>query len=359
MYNYSIPDFKEPLDTAGNGSEWPGSPSAGNIPCARKPTETCVRRHGAQARLIAQVARLYHEEHLTQNEIATKLRFSQGTVCRLLQKGIEEGIVQITVVPPEGTFVDLEELLEQKFGLAEVIIARAASDFEESVESALGAAAAHYLETTLKPRDCIGVDSWSATLRSVVEQMNLVWKVSDCQVVQVLGWVGHPSFEKHAHSLMTQLASLVQGEAYFLPAPCVVASKGAADVLAQDPHIRETMRLFEEITVALVGIGSVEPSSILASRGKFFSSEELQTLEAKGAVGSICLRFYNGYGEEIESPFKAQVFGLELAQLKSIPRIVGIAGGKRRREAILGALRGHWINVLITDQFSAEALLKA
>jgi DNA-binding transcriptional regulator LsrR (DeoR family) len=52
------------------------------------------------------------------------------------------------------------------------------------------------------------------------------------------------------------------------------------------------------------------------------------------------------------------VFGLELARLKSIPSVVGIAGGKRKYQAILGALRGRWINVLITDQFSAEILLR-
>jgi DNA-binding transcriptional regulator LsrR (DeoR family) len=112
-------------------------------------------------RLIAEVAQLYHEERCTQNEIARKLRLSQGTVCRLIKKAEERGIVRITVIPPEGTFVDLEELLEDKFGLAQVIIARASSDSEESIQRVLGAAAAHFLEATLKPREVIGVASLS------------------------------------------------------------------------------------------------------------------------------------------------------------------------------------------------------
>jgi DNA-binding transcriptional regulator LsrR (DeoR family) len=45
-----------------------------------------------------------------------------------------------------------------------------------------------------------------------------------------------------------------------------------------------------------------------------------------------------------------------LEQLKKIPRVVGMAGGKQRFPAILGALRGGWINILITDQFSAKRL---
>jgi DNA-binding transcriptional regulator LsrR (DeoR family) len=37
---------------------------------------------------------------------------------------------------------------------------------------------------------------------------------------------------------------------------------------------------------------------------------------------------------------------------------VGIAGGKRKFEAIRGALRGKLINVLITDRRTAERLLE-
>jgi DNA-binding transcriptional regulator LsrR (DeoR family) len=359
MNMYSTDEFVSPSGVSSIESEWLFNPPARDLPAGGERAPRCALHHGIQVRLIAQVARLYYEEHLTQNQIAAKLRFSQGTVCRLLQKAVEHGIVRVTVTSPEGTFVDLEELLEQKFGLAQVVIARAASDLEESVQSALGAAGAHFFETTLRPREVIGVASWSASLRSMVEQMHPVWKVADCQVVQVLGGVGDPSAEKHQQDLTTQLANLVQGEAHFLPAPCVVDSKDAADVLAQDPHLRKTMALFDRITVALVGIGSVEPSSLFADSENPFLAKNFQSLEAKGAVGNICLRFYDARGEEIENPLGARVFGLALAQLKKIARIVGIAGGKRKRQALLGALRGHWVNVLITDQFSAEALLKA
>jgi DNA-binding transcriptional regulator LsrR (DeoR family) len=302
---------------------------------------------------------MYHEERRTQLEIATSLNVSQGTICRFLKRAEERGIVRTTVSPPVGTFVDLEELLEQKFGLSQVIIARAPSGSEESMQGAVGAAAAHFLGITLRPRAVIGVASWSASLLSMVEQMHPVWKVSECKVVQILGGVGHPSVEKDACYLVSQLARLVQGDAHLLPAPGLVASKGAASVLAQDPHVRETLELFDRITVALLGIGSLEPSPLVGS-GNTFSIEELQSLEDKGAVGNICLRFYNANGEEIRDALGSnRVFGLKLERLKSIPMVVGIACGKRKRQAILGALRGRWINVLVTDQFTAESLAMA
>ena len=317
-------------------------------------------RNGAQARLIAEVARMYHQDRRTQLQIATSLNVSQGTVCRFLKRADELGIVRTTVSPPAETFVDLEELLEQKFGLSQAIIARAPGDSEESTQDAVGAAAAHFLEITLRPRAVIGVATWSASLLPVVKQMHPVWKVSECKVVQVLGGEGHPSVEKQASYLVSQLARLVQGNAHFLSAPGLVASKEAADILAQDPYVRQTIELFDQITVALLGIGSLEPSPWLADSGNAFSIEELRSLEEKGAVGNICLRFYSATGGEIRDVFgDNRVFGIKLERLRSIPTVVGIASGKRKRKAILGALRGRWINVLVTDQFTAESLTTA
>lgn len=193
----------------------------------------------------------------------------------------------------------------------------------------------------------------------MVEQMHPIRKIADCHVLQMVGEPGDPAGEKYAYQVVRQLAGLVQGEAHFLLAPEIVDSKAAADVLAEDPCVRQTMTQFNRINVALVEIGPVEPSSWLGHDSHRFSTDELRALEAKGAVGHVCLRFYNAVGEEIKNPLGATVFGVELAHLKSIPSVVGIGGGKRKLQAILGALRGEWVDVLITDQFSAEAILRA
>jgi DNA-binding transcriptional regulator LsrR (DeoR family) len=313
----------------------------------------------ADDRLVTVAARMYHEQQRTQHEIANKLSLSQVTVCRLLKRAEERGIVRTTVSPPVGTFVDLEELLERKFGLAQVVIARAPHNSDESVLGPVGATAAYFLATTLRPKTVIGVGSWSTSLMSMVEQMHPIWRLSECKVVQIVGEVGHPSVEKQADYLVRQLAYLVRGEAHLLPAPGLVASRGAVAVLIQDPHVRETITLFDQITLALIDIGSLQPSSWLVDSGNAVSRGELQNLQDKGAVGNICLRFYNISGEEIKDVIGDRVLGLELHRLKSIPTVVGIASGKQKRQAILGALHGRWINVLVTDQFTAGSLAQA
>ena len=98
-------------------------------------------------RLITKAARLYYEERLTQTEIASRLGISQVTVSRLLKKAEEYGIVRTTVVTPPGAFTELEDLLERKFGLSQVVVGEASRDSEQTVLSAIGSAAAQFLES--------------------------------------------------------------------------------------------------------------------------------------------------------------------------------------------------------------------
>jgi DNA-binding transcriptional regulator LsrR (DeoR family) len=310
-------------------------------------------------RLMTRIARLYHEEGLNQTEVARRLGITQVAVSRLLKKAEEHGIVRTTVVTPPGAFADLEGLLEEKFGLSQAIVGDASRDSEESVLNAIGSAAAQFLESTLKAGEVIGISSWSASLLSMVEHMHPLRRAEGCLVVQILGGVGNPSAEQHANRLAIRLARLVHGDTRFLPAPGVVGSASAAKVLAQDPYVRETVALFEKVTLALVGVGSIEPSALVASSGNTFSRGELEDLQKNGAVGDICLRFFDDDGCEVRGALDGRVIGLDLESLRRVPRSVALCGGKRKYSAILGALRGKWVNTLITDQHTAQRLIKA
>ena len=106
-----------------------------------------------------------------------------------------------------------------------------------------------------------------------------------------------------------------------------------------------------------MGIGSVEPSGLLASSGNVFSSQELETVRKLGGVGDICLRFFDDTGHRIATPLDERVIGMDLDQLRQLPKSVGVAAGERKVAAIRGALAGRYINCLITDRATAEQLL--
>jgi DNA-binding transcriptional regulator LsrR (DeoR family) len=230
-------------------------------------------------------------------------------------------------------------------------------DDEEQIARDLGPAAAFYLETTLKPRDVVGISAWSAALLAMVNAMRPSQRFRNTRVIQILGGVGNPNAEVHATQVTRRLADLIGGEATLLPAPGVVGSRNARDVLMEDRFVREALDLFPKVTLALVGIGATEPSRGLASSGNVFSPQEIKVLADKGAVGDICLRFFNVAGREMITELNDRVISMELAQLRAVRRVVGVAGGRRKTSAIRGALAGKLVNALITDLASAERLL--
>lgn len=310
-----------------------------------------------EMRLMTKVARLYYEQDMTQPEIAAQLDLSQATVSRLLKRAKQEQIVRITVNVPYGAYPELEEALQRLYGLKEAVVVDSMEDDEQILRD-IGAAAAFYLETTLKQGEVIGISSWSATILSMVEAMHPMTRPTGVRLVQILGGVGNPMAEIHASRLIGRLAGLVRGEATLLPAPGVLGSADAKPIMMEDRFVREATALFDEVTLALVGIGTVEPSGLLASSGNVFSHEELDILRKAGAVGDVCLRFFDSEGVPVASPLDDRVIGMTLEQLGRVKRAVALAGGKRKLGAIRSALVGGLVNVLITDRFTAQHLIE-
>ncbi|MBI5301068.1 MAG: sugar-binding transcriptional regulator [Chloroflexi bacterium] len=312
-----------------------------------------------ELRLMTKVARLYHEQAMNQPEIATMLDISQATVSRLLKRAEQEKIIRIAITPPQGTYPELEETLRKTYDLKDVVVVDCENDDDDQLLRNIGAAAAFYVETTVKRGEVVGISSWSATLLAMVDSMYPLSRLSGVKIVQILGGVGNPTAEVHANHMTSRLTALFHGEAKFLPAPGVVGSASAHGVLADDKFVCETTELFDHVSMALVGIGALEPSKLLASSGNVFSKEELETLQAHGAVGDICLRFFDAHGKPVNTALDKRVIGMRLQQLQRAKRSVGIAGGRRKLTAIRGALEGRWINVLITDHFTAEKLVQS
>jgi DNA-binding transcriptional regulator LsrR (DeoR family) len=154
------------------------------------------------------------------------------------------------------------------------------------------------------------------------------------------------------------MAQLVNGEAIYLPVAGVLSTSAARDILMADDVTLQAVRLFDNVTTALVGIGAIDPSPLLAQSGNIFSPQELDLLRSKQAVGDILLRFYDRNGSLVETGLEKRVISMTLDQLSKVNRAVGVAGGSRKYIGILGALRGRWINLLVTDHFTAERLVK-
>jgi len=310
-----------------------------------------------ELRLIARIARMYHIEGIRQAEIAKHLRISQATVSRMLKRAVEEEIVRTTVVAPSGTYADLETAMREKFGISEVIVVECTEDRDGAIMARIGEAAAHFLEATLQPGEVIGVSSWSETILRMVDNIHPMKGSRARYVVQTLGGMGDPTVQIHANQLTTRLARLTGAEAHLLSTPGVAQSREAKLVLLADTYVRETIDLFGKITLAIVGIGAMEPSSMLARSGNVFTSRELAEIAEAGGVGDISLRFFDANGAPVKTPLDDRVIGMSLESLSEVDRVMALAGGRSKTTAIAGALRTGAIDLLITDKFTAARLV--
>jgi DNA-binding transcriptional regulator LsrR (DeoR family) len=176
------------------------------------------------------------------------------------------------------------------------------------------------------------------------------------EVVQLLGGVGSPEVQSHAHRLLADLARILGASPVYVQAPGIVASPEIRDSLLGDTAMQEVSRHWRDLTMAVMGIGSIEPSDVLAVSGNAFAPEDRKKLIAHGAVGDICHRIFRADGSPITGEVDDRVIAIPTEDLLRIPRRIGIAGGKRKREAIRGAISGGWVNALVTDLETAKEL---
>lgn len=306
-------------------------------------------------RLLARAAHLYYERDLGQPAVARRLGVSQATVSRLLRRARDVGIVRITV-HPQGVWPAMEDRLAAQYGLTEVIVADVDERYE-TVDQAIGRAAAPVIEANLGSGEVVGLSSWSNTLLALAKAMHPRREKRARAVVQLLGGLGNPAAEVHAGQLTSRFSSLVGGDAHFLPAPGIAGSRALMEAYRREPFTRATCEKFTDVTVALLGIGAVEPSRLIAESGNVFSPAELATLQAAGAVGDVCMRFFREDGQPVGLELDERVMAIGLEELRRIPRRWGIAGGRKKHRAVKAALLGDWITHLVTDYATARWLL--
>lgn len=311
-----------------------------------------------QLRLLAKVARMYHERGVKQPQIAAELHISQSRVSRLLSQAVEAGIVRTTVTLPAGVHTEREEQLKEAFSLLDCVVVDTDGSSGDVVP-ALGAATAVYLGDTLFSQDLVGISSWSATLLATVEAMRPGRRLDVGLVTQLVGGVGDPQVQVDATRLLDRFATLTDATPVFFSTPGLVSDPSLREALLRDPAVTAVEKTWAELTVALVGIGSVEPSPLLQRSGNALDPASQADMKARGAVGDVCFRFFNGDGDLVESPLNDRVLGIDPARLKAVPRRVGVAGGTNKHAAIRAALLGGWVNVLVTDVETAQSLLSS
>lgn len=307
-----------------------------------------------EVHVLTQVARLYYLEGLTQQEIANEMGFSRSTVSRLLEKARRDGFVEIRVVNPYERVENPALALQKLFNLKACIVVPTGVS-ERTTRRAIGLAAAGLLDQILTGGDVVGI-SWGSTLYELASNLRDV-APRPIQVVPLLGGMGQLPRQFQVNELADMIARAFGGTAYALHAPALVGSAEVKKALISDPSLSREIDLWSRLTVAVVGIGPPISMSPMLSTNYFGDSDVLALLR-QGAVGDVCARFFDEHGRPCRVPVNERIIAIDLERLQRIPTVVGVAGGSQKVLGILGALRGRWINILVTDVGTAEEIMR-
>lgn len=312
--------------------------------------------------LLADVARRYYLEDLTQEQIARGLGVSRSNVSRMLKEARERGLVEIRIHHPLRRLADLEASLSEALELRECLVLAApgaapgmGDDPPPAVAPQIGALAARYLQERIVDGNVLGV-GWGSTVYHVATSDHLRRKAGTA-VVQLMGSMGGATPDIDGAQIAGRLGRALGGRVYLLHAPMVVAEAAVRTGLLRDPHIRATLEMARRADVLLVSVGAVTRASGIYRAG-YLSDADLEYIQGQGAVGDICGSYYKRDGSPCSLELEERTIAATAEAMRRAPLRVGVGWGVAKALPSLGAVRAGLINVLIVDEDAAREVLR-
>lgn len=301
---------------------------------------------------ILDVARLRYDQRLSQTEIATRLQISESTVSRALKQAMDFGFVEVQISPYGRRDVELERALQRAFDLRHAVVVRGAT--ASASLRTLGSAVAGALAELIVAGDVIGISDGKAAA-AIANGIGRA-RTSDIDVVSLIGGIGAPEISTHSAEICRIMADSLNARVWQLPVPAVVEDREAAHSLRRIASVKAIFDLMERSTITLLGIGAMSPEASVFRYG-MIDGRSLPLIEATGAVGSICARFFDRGGAPISTEVDERVMAMSFDALKRVPLRFGTAVGPEKLVAIRAAIHGGLINALGTDSDTAASLL--
>ncbi|MFA5447558.1 MAG: sugar-binding transcriptional regulator [Sphaerochaeta sp.] len=308
-----------------------------------------------EQQLIVKVAVLYYKYDMHQAVIAKKLGLSRQKIGRLLKQAKDEGIVKITIQSDLSYASECAATLERLFSLKEAIVVDVPVYEDQIIKEELGKAAADLLERILENDDSLSI-SWSSTVYQSVRHMEKL-PLTGLRFSQLNGSHERVPFTYSGLNILNLLNQKIPHSRTFpLLAPMKLYSEELLVSLLKDNTIKEAMQAASESRIALFGVGSISQDSSLFHAG-YMDNELVETLQAVGAVADVCGHFIDQYGKLCSPETERRILSISETHLKRKEYSIALAGNIQKAEAIHGALKGGWCNVLITDLQTAEQLV--
>lgn len=298
---------------------------------------------------------LYYVAGNTQDEIARKLGVSRQSAQRLVSLAVSEKLIKVRLDHPIAKCMELAHRLRETFGLKGCEIVPSDPGAPSSSSTGIALVGAAEMEKHLKSNHpkIIAIGTGRA-LRASVEQLSPM----DCPQHRIVSLLGNMMSDGSAtaYNVVIRMAERVNARHYPMPLPVFARSAEEKRILHNQEPVHNILELTRHADVTFVGIGNLGLSAPLYVDG-FLTPDDVRALDRAGAIGEITSWVYDQDGRLIDGLINDRVASAPLVSGQENP-VIGIAAGEAKVPAILGALRGRLINTLITNELTAELLLR-
>ncbi len=306
-----------------------------------------------QLATLVQIAKMYYQENLSQQEIANQLGVSRSLIATYLQRARDQQVVRIQIADPRDDSAHLAVELCRRFGIEKAALVPQGHKSDELTRRAVAAEAAKFIETRLKDGDVLGI-GWGRTTSRMVDLLAPT-RPRSIDVVPLLGESGHESSYSQMNHLILRTAQRFGGRPHFLLAPMVVGSPELRDMLWRDMAVHAVAAQWDRMTMACFGIGVLPPTPGMIV---YVGDAHAPMLVSKGAVGDVCVHPFNQRGEILKTPLTDCLIGVGEGQLMRAPCRIAVACGAEKAKSIIGALRTGLITHLFVDALTAAVVLE-
>lgn len=302
----------------------------------------------SEAVLAAAVARRHLIDGESKVDLATSLGISRFKVARLLESARESGMVKIEIVSPLGIDTDRSAELREALGLEHCVVVPGSGS---QADPGVSAAAAALLTEIVTDRDVLGLP-WS---RSVSRMVDALERLPMIPVVQLSGAMVTPEEDSSSVDVVRRAARIAGGGRHVFYSPLLLDDAASAEVMRRQPPVRKALDHVADVTLAVIGLGAWGRD--VSTIHDVLSPAERKAVTRAGAVGEAAGVFFGADGAVVDTPLTARIVGLTGTQLHGIRRVIAIAHGSSKVEAIGAAVRGNLIDSLVTTAETADALL--
>ncbi len=299
----------------------------------------------SEQELIIRASWLYYFEGLNQEKVAERLGIKRVKVVRLLKAAMNQGFVEIRLNQEKFSLFRIEERLKELTGLKAVVVVPTTEKLFESLSSG----AAHVINNPDCPEGSLGI-GMGRTLQGFSKYLDT--KKSRITAIVTLCGNANPNLSVTPYSIGFDISKRLGIDFFNIWAPLIIESSKDAAAFREDRFISSVLQMARDVRTAVVGIGSVEDSSLI--KMGYISEQELAQVSKSGVAGEILGSFFSLSGEKIKTSIDERLVAVDFPMNCSV---IGVAGGSNKVLPIVGAIRIKYIDMLVTDEKTAKAVI--